>query len=248
MNAKFQQAMVNLKEYGYNSNPFELLEWAIKQFGFTKIVMGTGFGAPGVVLLDIVKQINKDIDVFYIDTGILFPETYRLKKQLEDKYDMKFMKFNTQISLHQQSELYGNKLWNENPDLCCNVRKVMPLKKALTNYEVWVTGIRRAQTKLRVNSNSVEYDERYNITKINPLVSWTHNQVWEYIRNNNLPYNELHDKNYPSLGCTHCTSSVKPGEDHRSGRWRGSCKTECGLHFKQENNQIKIVKSRKNIQ
>ncbi len=246
MNLTHQNAIGNLKDYGYNLNTYELLEWTINQFGINKIIMGTGFGAPGVVLLDILKKINKNIDVFYIDTGILFHETYTLKNQLEIKYNMKFKKYYTQISLNQQYELYGDKLWDKNPNLCCNIRKVMPLRKALSKYDVWITGIRKAQTEMRKKSNSIEYDDRYKITKINPLINWTHEQVWDYIRDNNLQYNELHDKNYPSLGCTHCTSSIKPGEDDRSGRWRGSCKTECGLHFKQENGHIKIVKPRKN--
>jgi phosphoadenosine phosphosulfate reductase len=155
---------------------------------------------------------------------------------------MKFKRFSTQIPIEQQRELYGDELWNRDPNLCCNIRKVMPLKKALSSYDVWITGIRKSQTELRKDSDAIEYDERYNVTKINPLINWTHEQVWDYIEENKLPFNKLHKEGFPSLGCTHCTTSVKSGEDDRAGRWRGSGKTECGLHFNQQNGQIRIVK------
>jgi len=243
MNTVYQIAVQKYEEYGRFLNPEDLLKWTIEHFGVDKIIMGTGFGAPGVVLLDILKKINKNVEVFYIDTGVLFKETYELKYQLESHYDMKFKRFSTQIPIEQQRELYGDELWNRDPNLCCNIRKVMPLKKALSSYDVWITGIRKSQTKLRQDSNSIEFDERYNVTKINPLINCSHEQVWDYIKENKLPYNKLHKEGYPSLGCTHCTTSVKSGEDDRAGRWRGSGKTECGLHFNQQNGQIRIVKA-----
>ncbi|MBT6870906.1 MAG: phosphoadenylyl-sulfate reductase [Candidatus Marinimicrobia bacterium] len=242
MKAVYQTAIEKYEEYGKLLNPADLLVWTIDHFGIDKVVMGTGFGVPGVVLLDILKKVNKNVEVFYIDTGVLFKETYELKNQLESHYDMKFKRFSTQIPIEQQRELYGDELWNRDPNLCCNIRKVMPLKKALSSYDVWITGIRKSQTELRKDSDAIEYDERYNVTKINPLINWTHEQVWDYIEENKLPFNKLHKEGFPSLGCTHCTTSVKSGEDDRAGRWRGSGKTECGLHFNQQNGQIRIVK------
>lgn len=243
MKAVYQTAIQKYEEYGQFLNPEDLLKWTIKQFGIDKVVMGTGFGAPGVVLLDILKKVNQNVEVFYIDTGVLFKETYELKNQLESQYKMKFKRFSTQVPIEQQRELYGDELWNRDPNLCCNIRKVMPLRKALSSYDVWITGIRKSQTQMRKDSDSIEYDERYNVTKINPLIHWSHEQVWDYIKENNLSYNKLHEEGYPSLGCTHCTTSVKSGEDDRAGRWRGSGKTECGLHFNQQNGHIRIVKS-----
>lgn len=242
MKAVYQTAIEKYEEYGKLLNPADLLAWTIDHFGIDKVVMGTGFGVPGVALLDILKKVNKNVEVFYIDTGVLFKETYELKNQLESHYDMKFKRFSTQIPIEQQRELYGDELWNRDPNLCCNIRKVMPLKKALSSYDVWITGIRKSQTELRKDSDAIEYDERYNVTKINPLINWTHEQVWDYIEENKLPFNKLHKEGFPSLGCTHCTTSVKSGEDDRAGRWRGSGKTECGLHFNQQNGQIRIVK------
>ncbi len=242
MNTVHQNAVKQYELSGISVDPVELLKWTIDHFGVNNVVMGTGFGAPGVVLLDILKKVNPNVDIFYIDTGVLFKETYELKEKLESFYNMKFKRFSTQIGLNQQGELYGKELWNRDPNLCCNIRKVMPLKKALSSYDVWITGIRKSQTEMRQLSHTIEYDDRYNVSKINPLINWTHDEVWAYIKEHNLPYNELHEKGYPSLGCTHCTTSVKPGEDDRAGRWRGSNKTECGLHFNQENGKIRIVK------
>jgi len=242
MKAVYQTAVQKYEEYGQFLNPEDLLKWTIEHFGVDKIVMGTGFGAPGVVLLDILKKVNKNVDVFYIDTGVLFKETYELKNQLESHYNMKFKRFSTQIPMVQQRELYGDELWNRDPNLCCNIRKVMPLKKALSSHDAWITAIRKSQTDMRKDSDAIEYDERYNVTKINPLINWTHEEVWDYIEEFKLPFNKLHKEGYPSLGCIHCTTAVNSGEDDRAGRWRGSGKTECGLHFNQQNGQIRIVK------
>ena len=242
MNIEYQSILKKYESNKIDVNPVELIKWTIEYFGESNVIMGTGFGAPGVVLLDILKKINSKIEVFYIDTGILFRETYELKKKLECFYNMKFKRFSTQIDLDKQDNLYGNELWSRDPNLCCNIRKVMPLKKALSSYNVWLTGIRKSQTKLRQKSEHIEYDERYNVSKINPLIDWTHDEVWNYIKENNLPYNKLHEKGYPSVGCTHCTTSIKPGEDDRAGRWRGSDKIECGLHFSQKNGNIAIIK------
>ena len=201
--------------------------------------MGTGFGAPGVVLLDILMKINSNIRVFYIDTGLLFKETYDLKNKLENHYNLKFRKISTDISINKQKELYGDNLWKRDPHLCCNIRKVIPLKIALKDFDVWITGIRKLQTKMRQNSKIIEFDKIYNVNKVNPLINWTHNQIWEYIRMQNIPYNILHNKVYPSLGCFHCTTAVKKGEDLREGRLRDNKKTECGIHFGYKNGENK---------
>ena len=177
MKAVYQTAVQKYEEYGQFLNPEDLLKWSINHFGVDKIVMGTGFGAPGVVLLDILKKVNKNVDVFYIDTGVLFKETYELKNQLESHYNMKFKRFSTQIPMVQQRELYGDELWNRDPNLCCNIRKVLPLKNALKNFDVWITGIRKFQTQMRKNSNIIEHNELYNVTKVKPLINWTHNQI-----------------------------------------------------------------------
>ena len=129
-----------------------------------------------------------------------------------------------------QADQFGDKLWEKDPDICCNVRKVIPLKDALKDYDIWITGIRKKQTQVRKEANLIEFESRFEVIKINPLIEWTHDEVWGYIKANNLPYNILHDRNYPSIGCKQCTSPVCAGADDRSGRWKGTNKIECGLH------------------
>ena len=227
------------RELSFSLDPYQILNWTINRFSIDKITMGTGFGAPGIVLLDILHKINPNIDIFYIDPGYLFKETYRLKKRLEKYFNKKLIRFSTPISIDEQSKKYGQNLWETDPNSCCNLRKVQPLYNALIKKDVWITGIRKAQTIMRQKSEIIEFDERFNVTKVNPLINWTHAEVWDYIRKNSLPYNELHDQGYPSLGCIQCTSTVNRNEDDREGRWRGISKTECGLHFITEDEKIK---------
>ena len=237
MNATALQQVENNKINKYRNNPVELLKWIKNNLPNERVIMGTGFGPPGIVLLDLLFQITKDISVFYIDTGFLFDQTYDLKNKLEERYGFNFLKFSTELTPVMQADQYGEKLWETEPDSCCNIRKVIPLKDALKNYDVWITGIRKKQTQVRNKSDLIEFESRFKVIKINPLIEWTHDEIWNYIKANNLPYNPLHDISYPSIGCKQCTSPVCTGADDRSGRWKGKNKTECGLH---KNNNISI--------
>ena len=230
MNAQALQQVQHESVSKYRKDPIELLKWIERNLPIEKVIMGTGFGPPGIVLLDMLFKITRDISVFYIDTDFLFDQTYELRDKLEEKYGFEFLRFSTELTPEIQAKEYGQKLWETNPDSCCNIRKVIPLKDALKNYDVWITGIRKKQTQIRRQSDLVEFEPRFEVIKINPLIEWTHDEVWQYIKANNLPYNPLHDSSYPSIGCKQCTSSVCKGEDDRSGRWKGTQKTECGLH------------------
>ena len=230
MNAPALQQIQYNKINRYSNNPEGLLKWITKHLPNERVVMGTGFGPPGIVLLDILFKVTRDISVFYIDTGFLFDQTYDLKGKLEKKYGFEFLRFSTNLSPEMQADQHGEKLWEKDPDSCCNIRKVLPLKDSLKNYDVWITGIRKKQTQVRNQSKLIEFESRFEVIKINPLINWTHNEVWDYIHTNKLPYNPLHDNSYPSIGCKQCTTHVCSGDDDRSGRWKGSNKTECGLH------------------
>ena len=230
MNNAALQYIQSEKINQYSNNPEKLLKWITKNLPNERVVMGTGFGPPGIVLLDILFKVTKNISVFYIDTGFLFDQTYNLRDQLEKKYGFKFDKISTEITPKMQEKQYGKNLWEKDPDTCCNLRKVMPLREALDNYDIWITGIRKKQTQVRKQSSLIEFESRFEVIKINPLINWTHDEVWDYIKTHNLPYNPLHDNSYPSIGCKQCTSPVCAGEDDRSGRWKGKNKTECGLH------------------
>ena len=210
-------------------SPQEVVEWAHQQFG-EQIVLACSFGAEDIALVDMYCKITKSPRIFYLDTDLHFQETYETRDRLQDHYQITFIQMKSAITLEEQAKLYGEELWKRDPNHCCNLRKVEPLKKILKENQAWITGIRRQQSPTRVNAQKVEWDQKFEMVKINPLVHWSTKDVWNYIRANDVPYNPLHDRNYPSIGCRVCTKPVAPGEDSRSGRWAGFTKTECGLH------------------
>ena len=209
--------------------PEAVLRWAIKEFG-PDVALATGFGAEGCVLVAMLAEINRDARIFYLDTDVLFPETYALRDRLEARYGVRFERRATRLSLNAQAAEHGERLWERRPDLCCQLRKIEPLKEMLSGLRGWITAIRREQSPARATAGVVERDAKFGLIKINPLARWTSREVWNYIARYDVPYNPLHDHGYPSIGCAPCTSPVQIGEDTRAGRWRGTQKTECGLH------------------
>jgi phosphoadenosine phosphosulfate reductase len=209
--------------------PEEVLAWAFDTYG-ENIAIATGFGVEGMALLDVASRVNPDLKVFTGDTEFLFPETYDLMDRVEEKYRIKVERLYSQLTPEEQEIEHGSKLWARNPDQCCALRKVEPLQRKLATLDAWVTAIRRGQTSDRAGVRKVDWDEKFNLVKISPLADWTREMVWNYVIRHEVPYNPLHDRNYPSIGCTHCTRAVLPGEDPRAGRWSGFRKTECGLH------------------
>jgi phosphoadenosine phosphosulfate reductase len=207
-----------------------ILEWAIDTFG-TGLALGTSFGASGLVLMDMALKIQPDVDIFYIDTGFFFPETQALINKLQQHYQRSFRRVAPVQTTAQQAEMYGPALYQHDPDLCCQLRKVAPLTTALTDATAWATAIRRDQAKTRTQTPAITWNERYNVVKIAPLIHWREEEIWGYVHEHNLPYNRLHDQGYPSIGCAPCTRQVQAGEDLRAGRWDGLSKTECGLHL-----------------
>jgi phosphoadenosine phosphosulfate reductase len=211
-----------------NKSPQELIKFAVENF--PNITLACSFGAEDVVLVDMLHKISPSSDVFYLDTDFHFPETYETRDRLAAHYNKTFVKAQTSMTPEQQAEKYGAELWKSDPNACCNIRKVEPLTEILGKYDAWITGIRRDQAPTRANAKKVEYDAKFGLVKFNPLAGWTWDDVWAYIKENNVIYNPLHDNHYPSIGCSYCTRQVMPGEDPRAGRWSGNDKTECGLH------------------
>jgi phosphoadenylyl-sulfate reductase (thioredoxin) len=203
--------------------PEEILRWAEARFA-PRLGFATGFGVEGCVLVDVIGRAGLAVDVFTLDTGVLFPETYGLWGRLEDRYGVTIRGVRAPDVIDQH--------WASDPDACCRVRKVEPLAEAARGFDAWISAIRRDQTRDRADARVVERDARFGIVKINPLARWTSDDVWRHVRAHDVPYNPLHDRGYPSIGCAPCTSPVAAGEDPRSGRWRGLGKTECGLHLK----------------
>jgi len=211
-----------------HATPEEIIKYAIATF--PNITFACSFGAEDVVLVDMIQKISPKTDIFYLDTDFHFKETYETRDRLEQHYGMKFVQVKPAITPEEQAEKHGAELWKSDPNGCCNIRKVEPLTRILGQYEAWITGIRRDQAPTRANAKKIEYDTKFGLVKFNPIASWTSEDVWAYIRANNVIYNPLHDNNYPSIGCEYCTRQVMPGEDPRAGRWAGNDKTECGLH------------------
>jgi phosphoadenosine phosphosulfate reductase len=226
---QMKDGIADLQRAADHWTPQQVLAWAFETFG-GHVAISSAFGVEGMVLIDMASRASKDFRLFTIDTEFLFPETYSLMDRVEEKYGITIEKVYPLFSPEKQEEVLGNRLWARDPDLCCNLRKVEPLRRKLGELNAWITSIRRDQTSARASARKIEWDEKFNLVKINPIADWTSRQVWRYVHEHDVPYNPLHDREYPSIGCTHCTRAVGPGEDARAGRWAGFAKTECGLH------------------
>jgi phosphoadenosine phosphosulfate reductase len=209
----------------------EVLSWGFARV-HPRMAIASAFGAEDIVLIGLASRVRPDFRVFTVDTDFLFPETDELMEKIEGRYDVGVERCRPAITPQEQDRAHGPALWTRNPDYCCGLRKVQPLGSKLPELEAWVTAIRLEQTPARTHAQKIEWEARFGLVKLNPLADWSWAQVWEHIRAHGLPYNPLHDGNYPSIGCTHCTLPIKSGEDLRAGRWPGFRKVECGLHMK----------------
>ena len=211
-------------------SPQHTLAWAFETFG-NEVAISSAFGAEGMVLIDMASRVCKSFRLFTIDTGFLFPETHKLMDRIEQRYQVNIERVFPPLSPEEQERVHGATLWARDADQCCNLRKVEPLRRKLSELSAWITSICRVQTAFRKHACKIEWDAKFGLVKINPIADWTTKQVWRYLQEHGVPYNSLHDQNYPSIGCTHCTRAIRPGEDPRAGRWPGTAKTECGLHI-----------------
>jgi phosphoadenosine phosphosulfate reductase len=177
-----------------------------------------------------VSELGLDLPIVELDTQILFRETYDTRDRLVERYGLTLRSVQPEWTLAEQAVHEGPNLWESDPDRCCHIRKVKPLERALAQYDAWITGIRREQSRTRAGAQKVEWSERYGVWKIQPLVDWSAKRVDAYLTVNEVPVNPLHDAGYPSIGCIPCTRPVSLGEDERAGRWSGSSKVECGIH------------------
>ncbi|PYZ91726.1 phosphoadenylyl-sulfate reductase [Salipaludibacillus keqinensis] len=221
----FQERLKHLKAE-------DVIRWAYELF-HDKLTYACSFGAEGIVLVDMISKTKPDARIVFLDTHVHFAETYELIHRIKKKYPtLQIDMIEPDLTLEDQKAEYGDRLWATRPDLCCEIRKNRPLKKALEGSTAWLSGLRRDQSPTRANTEFVNQDDKFQLVKVCPLIHWSWQDVWDYIHANELPYNELHDQGYPSIGCEPCTFPVKEGEDHRAGRWSGMEKTECGLHVK----------------
>jgi len=221
-----------LEEFGRTleaATPLATLQWALDQFG-PRLTFATGFGAEGCVLIDLIGRYRLPIDIFTLDTGLLFPETYELWQRFEQRHELSIRGVQPELSVDEQAATHGPDLWTRQADRCCQMRKVEPLLAKLSGFDAWITAVRRDQSENRGQILAVEWDPKFNLVKVNPLIRWTKLGVWFRLLRHNVPYNALYGRGYPSIGCRPCTSAVVKGEDDRAGRWRGIAKSEYGIH------------------
>jgi phosphoadenosine phosphosulfate reductase len=212
----------------------EILAWAWERFG-PRAAIGTSFQGSGLVMMHLARRVGLGFPVFTLDTGLLFPETVELQKRLEDFFGCKIQSVVPDLTVEQQEEAQGPELWKRDPDLCCALRKVLPLQSKLRELDCWITGLRRHQSRQRaaigiVELYALEAGGEGEIVKLNPMANWQREAVWEHIRQYKIPYNPLHDLGYNSIGCMTCTRQTANGEGERAGRWTGFKKVECGIH------------------
>lgn len=221
------------ERFGQASAP-EILRWAWERFG-RRAAIGTSFQGAGLVMMHLAREHGLAFPVFTLDTGLLFSETLELKRRLEEFFGWPIETLAPDLTVEQQSAAHGPELWKRDPDLCCTVRKVLPLQAKLAELDCWITGLRREQSATRAAIGFVEsylFDESTGrqIVKLNPMAGWSREEVWDYLRRHRIPYNPLQDRGYRSIGCWPCTRTIAAGEDDRAGRWTGFDKVECGIH------------------
>jgi phosphoadenosine phosphosulfate reductase len=212
-----------------NESPQTILRWAVRTF-HPRLTMATAFGAEGCCLIHMLAEIEPRVRIFNLETGYQFPETLELRERIRERYGVEVELVRPELSVAEYEAEHGGPLYEMRPDQCCHDRKILPLRRAVAGYEAWVSAIRKDQTQDRARADVVQWDAKFSLVKVNPLLGWTKREVWGFILKNGVPYNPLHDKNYPSIGCWPCTRPVGNGDDERAGRWAGKVKKECGLH------------------
>lgn len=212
--------------------PEEVIRWANGQFG-PGLVIASGFGKDGLVVLDLARRLRPDIPVLFLETGCHFPETLEFRDRLRREWNLNLVDVRPALASDEMEARYGADLYARDPDRCCAIRKVEPLRRALKGSAAWMTGLRRSQHAGRQGTPVVEWQELepgVGLFKVNPLVGWSLGQVESYLGAHHLPQHPLWARGYPSVGCAPCTSPVALGEEERAGRWRGHGKIECGIH------------------
>ena len=226
-NEKLSQANWNLE----GADPRKTIEWAVETYGDGLALSASFGGGEGMALLDMISKITDKVTVLTIDTGFIFKETAEFREEVIRRYKLPVEVLRPELTVEEQVERYGEQMRTCSPDLCCQIRKIEPLKKALQNYDAWMTGIRRVQTPQRAGTQVVAWEESYGAAKIAPLAHWTEEQVWAYNEEHGISVNPLLHQGYKSIGCEPQTRPVHHDEDARAGRWSGLDKTECGIHF-----------------
>ncbi len=218
----------SLNERFESAAPAEIVHWAVDTFGDGLSVGASFGGASGMAILHMVAALKPNVHVFVLDTDYLFEETHETMRQAVPALALNNVQvYKSRLTHEEQAAQHGSALWMRDPDLCCELRKVEPNRRALAGKSAWISGLRRDQSEGRADTPIVSWNEKFGVVKVNPLATWTEAQTWAYIMENNIPYNPLLNQGYSSIGCFNCTV---PGVQGRAGRWQGFEKDECGLH------------------
>ena len=215
------------------ASPQAILRWAVERY-HPRLTMATAFGAEGCCIIHMLAEIEPGVRIFNLDTGYQFPETLALRERIKERYGIEVEYVRPESSVAEFEAKNRGPLYVLQPEQCCHERKIIPLRKAIAGYDAWISAIRGNQTIHRAAAGVVQWDKKFGLTKVNPLLSWTNQDVWTFITKHDIPYNPLHDQGYPSIGCWPCTRAVLDGEDERAGRWSGTSKKECGLHIMEQ--------------
>jgi phosphoadenosine phosphosulfate reductase len=212
------------------ATPREILRWAVETF-YPRLTMATAFGPEGCIILHMLAEIEPRVRVFNLDTGYQFAETLELRDRIAERYGIEVELIRPDTTVAEYEARHGGPLYVVQPDQCCHDRKLVPLRRAVSGYDAWISAIRADQSSHRARASVVGWDAKFELVKVNPLLRWTRRDVWAFVVAHDVPYNPLHDRGYPSIGCWPCTRAIAPNEtDERAGRWAGQAKTECGLH------------------
>ena len=226
----WQEPNINFEIDETYKGALHVLKWSYEQYG-EDIVYACSFGIEGIVLIDLISKVQPKATIVFLDTDVNFKETYETIDRVKEKYpDLNIIMKKPKLTLEEQAAQYGDKLWETNPNQCCQIRKLTPLNEVLSDAKAWLSGLRHEQSETRKHVQFINRDDKFQSIKICPLIHWTWKDIWRYVTKNDLPYNPLHDQGYPSIGCSHCTAPAFDMNDLRSGRWQGKGKTECGLH------------------
>ena len=231
--AETPEQLQQISQQLQSATPQEILRWAVDRY-FPELSLATAFGAEGCCLIHMLAEIEPRVHVFNLDTGYQFPETLAMRERIRARYGIEVEMVRPELSVEEYERLHQGPLYIINARQCCHDRKIVPLRRVLAGKRAWISAIRADQTADRARADIVMWDAKFGLVKVNPLLRWTRRDVWQFILQHDIPYNPLHDRGYPSIGCAPCTEPVEDGQPERAGRWAGSEKKECGLHVQYE--------------
>jgi phosphoadenosine phosphosulfate reductase len=235
-----QDHIVALNERFESCQPEDIVRWALVESGMDRVAIASAFQLEGTCLIYMAVQFRPDVPILFLETGFHFAETLAFKERLTDLLGLNTVELPGDYSDDSQAAVFGPRLYEQNPKLCCELNKVIPFDRALRGYDAWMTSMRRDSAWTRKNTpivSETQFEDGRAVVKINPIANWSRREAWAYLKENNLPHNPLYDLGYSSIGCAPCTRIVFPGEDERAGRWSGLLKTECGIHVREASNE-----------